>query len=322
LTCKKQDKGRHFSAGFVSGIGSAVALQPLDLLKTRAQQAGSGHSFRASLRSVLYAADGKLAPLALWKGTIPSTLRTGFGSALYFSLLNTLRHQSLRIPGLRDHDRRRGHSSQLPVLSPTANLVTGASARTLAGLVLMPLTIIKVRFESNLYSYRSLWEATRDIYAGNGLRGFFSGFGVTAIRDGPYAGLYVVFYEGLKKHLSNISATHWTSGQPGIGRGDKSADGKMAVPGATAINFTSAIFAGGACSLVSNPFDVVKTRIQLEPQAYKNMAQAARNMLASEGIRPLFDGLLLRMTRKALSSAIAWTVYEELVRTRHSQASG
>lgn len=28
----------------------------------------------------------------------------------------------------------------------------------------------------------------------------------------------------------------------------------------------------------------------------------------------MFDGLALRMARKALSSALAWTVYEEVIR--------
>ena len=37
-------------------------------------------------------------------------------------------------------------------------------------------------------------------------------------------------------------------------------------------------------------------------------------MLREEGIRSMFQGLGLRMGRKALSSALAWTLYEEMVR--------
>ena len=37
-------------------------------------------------------------------------------------------------------------------------------------------------------------------------------------------------------------------------------------------------------------------------------------MVREEGVRCLFDGLGLRMGRKALSSALAWTLYEELIR--------
>jgi len=36
-------------------------------------------------------------------------------------------------------------------------------------------------------------------------------------------------------------------------------------------------------------------------------------MLREEGFRSLMDGLGLRMGRKAMSSALAWTLYEELI---------
>lgn len=83
---------------------------------------------------------------------------------------------------------------------------------------------------------------------------------------------------------------------------------------AAAINFSSALSAGVLCSVLTNPFDAVKTRIQLQPREYRNMFAAGRKMLAEEGLRSMWDGLALRMSRKALSSALAWTVYEELIR--------
>lgn len=169
----------------------------------------------------------------------------------------------------------------------------------------MPLTVIKVRFESSKYSYKSIWAAASDIYRTGKIRGFFAGFGATAIRDGPYAGTYVLLYEGLKKNLSRVQGT--ANGAAEAGQG---ADFR----GAATINFTSAIVAGSVCSLLSNPFDAIKTRIQLEPNTYTNMMHACRTMLQTGGARTLFDGLALRMTRKALSSALAWTAYEELIR--------
>lgn len=202
--------------------------------------------------------------------------------------------------GGRDSGRRGQHSSSLVKLSNTGNLLAGAVARTFAGMLLMPLTIIKVRYESSLYNYSSITAACRDIYAQEGARGFSSGFGATALRDAPYAGLYVLFYEHSKKRLSA-----W--------RGD-GGNSTMGGSAAATINFSSGVIAGAACSAVSNPFDAVKTRIQLQPGVYRNMFHAARRMVAREGARSLLDGLALRMGRKALSSALAWTVYEELVR--------
>lgn len=62
----------------------------------------------------------------------------------------------------------------------------------------MPISVIKVRFESNLYNYTSLGQASRDIFKREGTRGFFSGFGATALRDAPYAGIHLAIYESTK----------------------------------------------------------------------------------------------------------------------------
>lgn len=169
----------------------------------------------------------------------------------------------------------------------------------------MPLTVLKVRYESSFYKYTSLAGAARDIARTEGARGFFAGFGATAIRDAPYAGLYVLFYEQSKRYLSR--AFPQLSTAPGQ-------EGRMTQSRAASINFASGVFSAVVCSIVSNPFDAVKTRIQLQPKKYRNMVQASKKMLAEEGVRSLMDGLALRMSRKAMSSALAWTLYEELIR--------
>jgi solute carrier family 25, member 38 len=288
----------HFVAGMGSGTFGAILLQPIDLLKTRVQQSGSS-SIVATVRDI---AKGPNVIRAFWRGTVPSTLRTGFGSALYFMTLNQIRQQAalLSAPATTAAGRT---SSSLPKLSNTANLLSGAGARAFAGFVLMPLTVIKVRYESSLYSYTSISGAARDIFRTSGLRGFLAGYGATAARDVPHAGLYILFYEQFKKHLSAL--------YKGDGQKDSTT---MKSSLAATINFASGALGSATCSILTNPFDAVKTRIQLQPQAYTNMFQAATRMVTEEGVRSLYDGLALRLTRKALSSALAWMLYEELIR--------
>jgi hypothetical protein len=199
-----------------------------------------------------------------------------------------------------------GGSSVLPKLSSTTNLLTGAVARASAGFAMMPITVIKVRFESNMYNYKSIFNAGTDILRVEGFKGFFAGFGATAVRDAPYAGLYVLFYEESKRRLSAFTAPSPTpSTLPTELTSSKAALG---------VNFLSGVLAAGTATAITNPFDAIKTRLQLMPQQYGNMLKAARMMVREEGVRCLFDGLALRMGRKAVSSALAWTVYEELIR--------
>jgi solute carrier family 25 protein 38 len=161
---------------------------------------------------------------------------------------------------------------------------------------MMPVTVLKVRYESDYYAYRSLFGAARDIVRTEGVKGLFTGFGATAVRDAPYAGLYVVFYEQFKRNLAGIFGN------------------RTEIPvSSSTINFASGAFAAGLATAITNPFDAVKTRIQLRPGKYRNMVHAVRLMVAEDGVRSLLSGLGLRMGRKALSSALAWTVYEELI---------
>ncbi|KAJ5595367.1 Mitochondrial glycine transporter [Penicillium hispanicum] len=288
----------HFAAGLCSGLTSSILLQPADLLKTRVQQ--SQQTLLPTLKAILSSSN----PIrSLWRGTLPSALRTGFGSALYFTSLNALRQTLAQAnnPILTNPTTTKS-SSALPKLSNTANLATGAVARVAAGFVMMPVTVLKVRYESDFYAYRSLWGAGRDIVRTEGVRGLFAGFGATAARDAPYAGLYVLIYEQLKRRLASTTTKSTSSdGTPQAGAASSS------------VNFVSGGLAAGLATAITNPFDAVKTRLQLMPAKYGNMLRATRLMIHEDGMRSLFGGLGLRMARKALSSALAWTVYEELI---------
>ncbi|EON61501.1 solute carrier family 25 member 38 [Coniosporium apollinis CBS 100218] len=304
----------HFVAGLGSGIISAVLLQPADLLKTRVQQSHST-TLWSTIRTI---ASGPQPIRSFWRGTAPSTLRTGLGSGLYFYTLNALRQRVARSNVLAHSSSSSSsssgsgsgsagaHSSSLPKLSNTANLITGSFARASAGFLMMPITVIKVRYESTFYNYTSIWGAGKDILRTNGLRGFFAGFGATAVRDAPYAGLYVLFYEQAKKRLSALSTV--------VGKTQNEGSRALSSGSSAGINFASGVLAAGFGTAITNPFDAIKTRLQLMPEKYKNMVQASKLMLREEGLRCLFDGLGIRMARKAVSSALAWTVYEEIIR--------
>ena len=236
------------------------------------------------------------------------------GTALYFSTLNALRQYIARSNLLTSAGivetsslNPQYSSSSLPRLSNWANLTTGAIARASVGFVVMPITVIKVRYESSLYSYKSLWGATTAIFEREGMKGFFSGFGATAIRDAPYAGLYVVFYEQSKRHLGQLQRYRPLAAALNEQRNMKSGT-------SLSINFISGVLAAGFATAITNPFDAVKTRLQLMPGQYGNMLSAGRRMIKEDGVRSLFGGLGLRMGRKAISSALAWTLYEELIR--------
>lgn len=80
----------------------------------------------------------------------------------------------------------------------------------------------------------------------------------------------------------------------------------------------SGLLAGSFATVTTQPFDLLKTRVQLQPSKYPNFLDAFGTVLREEGLLGLYRGTVPRLIRKTLSSAVTWTVYEELRRLKHS----
>lgn len=292
----------HLIGGFAGGLTSSVILQPFDLLKTRLQQSQSGN-----LRSTIKSLDSYSQ---LWRGTLPSALRTSIGSALYLASLNVFRTAIAQGKIQTNVQSNIVSSSTLPRLSMAENLVTGGLTRGFVGFLTMPVTVIKVRYESTMYNYNSLWQAVKSIYTVEGIWGFFSGFAATAARDAPYAGLYVLLYEQSKVTLPKVfNVTRASDANSQLFNFKRSA----------LINSMSAFLAASLATTITAPFDTVKTRMQLEPTRFQKFFKSFGLIIKNEGFLRLFDGLSLRLTRKAFSAGIAWGIYEEIIKVVSKQ---
>ncbi|EGV65529.1 hypothetical protein PSN45_002472 [Yamadazyma tenuis] len=288
---------KSLAAGGLAGLTSSVMLQPFDLLKTRLQQQ---KQHNLNYNTTLVKEIRKLKNFKeLWRGVLPSCLRTSMGSAIYLTLLLKSRFY---LSSFKIDSTVLPSSSILPKLSHLQNLSVGFVVRAIAGYITMPITIIKTRYESNIYSYNSMYESVEGIYfdgknSPGTIRNFFKGSLVTLSRDCPYAGLYVLFYEWFKTDLYRIaSRSHQDHLKGGV------------------TNSASAVLAASLATTITAPFDAIKTRMQLS-STHASISQTMK-ILVSEpgGMRNLFKGLSLRLSRKGLSAGISWCIYEELLK--------
>ncbi|KAI8805596.1 mitochondrial carrier domain-containing protein [Cladochytrium replicatum] len=294
---EKPPPGIHLLGGAAGSLTSVLLVQPLDLLKTRVQQElihvdranliklPASRAASAALDSVVLLKVGRHVVrengvMGLWRGTRATVFRNVPGSAGYFFILNELR------------TRMKGVQSQR-LSNDTINLVAGASARGIAAFCLQPMSVIKSRFESNHYSYTSIWGATKSIVKTEGIHGLFLGLTSTILRDCPAAGLFIVFFDRLK-------ATFGQHSLPGS-------------PYHASVTATSSATATIIVTFLTNPFDVLRTRIQINPTQYPNIRTGSIEMFKQDGFRAFFSGILPRLLRKTISGAITWTVYEQVV---------
>ncbi|KAA1074098.1 hypothetical protein PGTUg99_016971 [Puccinia graminis f. sp. tritici] len=293
----------HLLSGALSGLASCVLLQPFDLLKTRLQQAHiSSNPSSSSTRPSIYRLSSDVISrdgiLGLWRGTSPTIIRNVPGIAAYFFGLAQLRTSmsSISIFTQQSQPLHLLHQPNiLPTLTPTGDFFAGVLARISVGFVLMPVTVVKTRFESNLYEYRSIRAAFQEIMRTQGLQGLWRGFIPTALRDAPFAGVFISAYEATKRLLV----------EPG-----------QRYP--ILLHTVPATAAAVVATLLTAPFDLLKTDLQLRQSSSHNpsILQALKLILNGRlsNSRILFKGSGLRLLRKSLSSAIGWTLYEGLIK--------
>ncbi|XP_059178462.1 mitochondrial glycine transporter A-like [Physella acuta] len=262
---------KSFMAGAISGTCSAILFQPLDLVKTRLQKSDNvGLGMFAAIRNVVR--QEKIT--GLWNGLIPSLVRCVPGIGFHFASLHWLKST---------------FGSENP--HPFESALIGASARTIAGILVLPVTVMKTRYESGDFHYSGLLQALRLTYRKEGFRGLYSGLGPTMLRDVPFSGIYYMFYSQLRT-LTRDKQTFT----------------------APYIHFTNGILASCLASLVTQPADVIKTYMQLNPQKYAKFSTVIIYIYTELGLVGFWRGIVPRTVRRTLMSAMSWTVYEEIMR--------
>ncbi|KAJ8001900.1 hypothetical protein DPEC_G00174210 [Dallia pectoralis] len=268
-----------FMCGSLSGTCSTLLFQPLDLVKTRLQTMQNNRkpgAPKVGMMTVLIQVVRTENFLALWKGVSPSFVRCIPGVGIYFSTFYCLKQHFIQ-------DVRGPNAGEAVLL--------GAGARSVAGVCMLPVTVVKTRFESGRYNYLSVMGALKSMCKTEGTRALFSGLPATLLRDAPFSGIYVMFYSQTKRSLpQEVSSS----------------------PIAPLVNFGCGVVAGVLASLATQPADVVKTHIQVS-SAHWTTKHAVGFIYKEHGLSGFFRGAVPRSLRRTLMAAMAWTVYEQLM---------
>ncbi|XP_014679058.1 PREDICTED: solute carrier family 25 member 38-A-like [Priapulus caudatus] len=264
-----------FVVGAFSGTCSTIIFQPLDLVKTRIQAPATVGQVHPGMVMFVVNLVKNESPLALWKGLTPSLIRCAPGVGIYFCSLH----------GLKSAFGSTGSGG-------LESMMFGATARSIAVLLLLPFTVLKTRFESQHYKYGSIQKAFHHIYKHEGMKGLYSGLLATLLRDCPFSGLYLMFY----KQTHNLVPKQTMEGQY--------------VP---LVHFSCGIVSGVLASAATQPADVIKTKIQIFPGRFSSVTHVVRYVYRVYGIQGYFKGLIPRTMRRTMMAAMAWTVYEQVM---------
>nr|XP_057940173.1 probable mitochondrial glutathione transporter SLC25A40 [Doryrhamphus excisus] len=220
---------------------------------------------------------------SLWSGLPPTLVMAVPATVIYFTSYDQL-CTKLRVK-MGDH-------------AQFAPMVSGAVARVGAASVISPLELMRTKLQSQKQSYRQLAACVRAAVEADGWLSLWRGLGPTLLRDVPFSAMYWYNYERGKKWLCE----RYNTREPTF-----------------TMTFVSGAASGSFASIVTLPFDVVKTRRQVELgelQAMNLSHQASstfsvmKRIVAQHGVTGLFAGFLPRLIKVAPACAIMISTYE------------
>ncbi|XP_036392531.1 solute carrier family 25 member 39 isoform X2 [Megalops cyprinoides] len=221
---------------------------------------------------------------SLWSGLPPTLVMAVPATVIYFTCYDQLRDFLRYGMGYQ--------GSQVP-------LVAGGLARLGAVTVISPLELVRTKMQSRQLSYSDLRVCIRSAVAQDGWLSLWRGWGPTVLRDVPFSALYWFNYELVKAQLCV---------------------GYRVTEATFMMSFVAGAISGAVAAVMTLPFDVVKTRRQIQLGEMETLAAPAKKpsstwhimgrIWAESGYRGLFAGFLPRLVKVAPACAVMISTYE------------
>lgn len=211
----------------------------------------------------------------MWRGVSPAVTRAFFGSGSYFLFLEELKYLS-------------GSTHFL------SNGACSGLSKFIVTCLCLPISVIKVRMESpTCQVYTGMLNGVSQIYSTEGMKGFYRGLTPTLIKEIPYSSLGYAFYELYIEIFTEITLRDRSS---------------------PVITFIAGVLAGFTATVTTQPFDVIKTKIQFQKynvKGYSNMIETIKAIYYEDGVLGFQRGLLPRISKRFFSFPLVWTLYEQ-----------
>ncbi|GLA55501.1 hypothetical protein AnigIFM63604_002149 [Aspergillus niger] len=282
-----------FIAGGVAGAVSRTLVSPLERLKILLQIQSVG---REEYKLSIWRALVKIGKEEGWKGFM-----RGNGT----NCIRIIPYSAVQF-GSYNFYKKFAESSPNAELSAMQRLLCGAAAGITSVTFTYPLDIVRTRLSIQSASFEALshrgvgeqlpgmFTTMVLIYRNEGgIVGLYRGIIPTVAGVAPYVGLNFMTYESVRKYLTP--------------EGD-------ATPGPLRKLLAGAV-SGAVAQTCTYPFDVLRRRFQINTMSgmgyqYASIMDAVKAIVAQEGLRGLFKGIVPNLLKVAPSMASSWLSFE------------
>jgi solute carrier family 25 iron transporter 28/37 len=188
--------------------------------------------------------------------------------------------------------------------APLRAACCGALSTMVHDSIIVPLDVVKQRLQLGCYS--NTMDCVKRTYASEGMMAFYRSLPSTLIMECPFYAILVAANESLKLALKIEGSS------------------RISERNVPSWYFMSAGISGIIASALTQPLDVIKTRLQTQEVLrdlaknsdgasgvrYRGLVMTFSSVLREEGVRGLYRGTLPRMVFAAPSAAMCWGTYE------------
>ncbi|KAI5991251.1 mitochondrial tricarboxylate transporter [Pisolithus albus] len=282
MSSRKEKPAHSLIAGSLAGAVEAFITYPTEFVKTRSQFGGKRESPITIIRTTVQ----EKGITGLYSGCSALVIGNSVKAGVRFVTYDHIK--SL----LADKDGK---------VSPPRSLLAGLGAGMVEAIVAVtPSETIKTKLIDDAKrpnpQYRGLVHGTVSIVKQEGILGIYRGLFPVMMRQGANSAVRFTTYTTLKQFIQSTT-------RPG-----------QSLP--SGITFGIGAIAGFVTVYVTQPLDVIKTRMQslTAKQQYKNSFHCAYRILTEEGVLRFWTGTTPRLARLIMSGGIVFTVYENVIR--------
>lgn len=227
-----------------------MQVKPIDAQKfLKKDVSAEGSKLNLTFREATMLIQRKEGMKGFLRGLTPSIIKNTLNAGTYYSILFYM-ETTLKLMGFQNDSQ--------------VHFISSSVARGVQSIVSNPLVVIKTRLEVvGFNEYDGIADASRKIMAKEGYRGFFTGLGISLIRDVPFSGVFYPVYHSFR-NLYSMALD----------------DSRSHAVNNALITSLSSWSANIVSCVLTHPIDLIRTRVYFqyynkeESQQYKGLLDA------------------------------------------------